>query len=274
VIVVAGGSGVLGARLVSDLTARGYSVRALVRNRARAREILDEAAEIVEFDVRQRVGLVDALDGATAVISAFHGLLGGRGAGPQEVDVVGNANLGAAAEAVGAKVVLLSVIGACADSPAELSRAKYRAEQALRSRGGSWSIVRSAPFTETWVRVLRDSARASGRPLVLGRGEQPVPFVSVADVSAVVLRAATDPAERSRVLEVGGEATSLWELAESVQAADGRTAAPRRLPRPALRLTATLARPFSPSAARLARMALLMDTGRLGLDDAKQNLTR
>lgn len=263
-IAVAGGSGVLGSRLVSDLVARGFEVRALVRDGSRATEVLGVGPQITEVDVRRPEGLVEALSGVSVVVSAFHGLLGGYGAGPAEVDVRGNANLTAAARVAGAHFVLVSVIGAAADSGAELLVAKHRAEQALRSSGVPWTIVRAGPFLETWVRIMRESAGSSGRPLVLGRGDRPLPFVSVEDVSAVVLRAVTDPHERGRLHEIGGEPTSMFELAEAVQAADGRTAAPRRLPRAALRLSATLSRPFSPSFARMSRMALLVDTRDLG----------
>lgn len=265
-IVVAGGTGVLGARVVGDLLALGCPVRVLVRDADRARTMFGERVGIAQVDVRHSDGVLDAVAGAEGIVSAVHGLLGGRGAGPQQVDVQGNAHLAAAAREVGAKVVLVSVIGAAADSPAELLRAKHCAEQMLRSSGVPWSIVRAAPFIETWVRVLRDSARSSGRPVVMGHGTRPVPFVSVDDVSAVVVHALTDASQGSRVLEIAGEPRTMWELAVAVQDASGHPAAPRRLPRPALHL-ASLARPFSPAVARLARMALLMDTVDLGCGD-------
>ena len=86
-------------------------------------------------------------------------------------------------------------------------------------------------------------------------------------MAALVVRAATDPSLLGQVLEIGGEPMSLGELAQDVQAANGRTSAPRHIPRAVLRIAAVVARPFSPSFARKNRLALVMDTTDLGLGD-------
>ena len=221
----------------------------------------------MEVDVRRPDGLAEAVAGASTVISAFHGFLGGRGEGPAQVDQAGNANLIAAARATGATVVLMSIIGASADSPADLFRAKFAAEQELRASEVPWCIIRSGPFIETWQQILRDTAGRSGRPLVFGRGERRLAFVGVDEVAALAARAATDPTLLGQTLQIGGEPMSLGELAIKVQAADGRTSKPRHLPRALLRVASVVARPFSPSFARKNRLALVMDTTDLGLGD-------
>ncbi len=262
-IVIAGGSGTLGRLLTSDLLARGHEVRVLVRDPVRARAALGEDVEIVTGDVRVPAGLAPALAGASVVVSAVHGFLGGRGAGPAEVDDRGNANLIAAAAAAGASVVLVSVFGASPNSPIDLFRAKYAAEQHLRGSGTPWTIVRAGPFLDTWWAVLTTTAGRSGRPLVFGRGDQPIPFVSAADVATVVSRAATDSTLRGRVIDVVGDPITMTALAHAVREAHGWQGAPRHLPRTLLRTLAVLARPFSPALARQNRTALAMDTGLL-----------
>jgi uncharacterized protein YbjT (DUF2867 family) len=268
VIAVAGGSGLLGRRVVAELIAQGQEVRVLSRDRARTEAALGAGPQVVEVDVRRPDGLEDALQGATTVISAFHGFLGGRGEGPDEVDRQGNANLVAAARAAGSSVVLMSIMGASADSPADLFRAKYAAEEELRASGVPWCIIRSGPYIETWHQVLQETAGRSGRPLVFGRGEQRLPFVAVDDVAALAARAATDQSLLGQVLEISGEPISLKELALAVQAADGRPGKPRHLPRAVLRAASIVAEPFSPTFARQNRMALVMDTTDLGEGDA------
>lgn len=268
-IVVAGGSGLLGRQVVADLQARGESVRVLVRDADRARELLGAQVEVVPADVR-RPGLAPACAGASVVISAVHGVLGGRGAGPDQVDRLGNRHLAEAAGRAGADVVLVSVLGAAVDAPVELSRAKYAAEQELRASGTGWTVVRAAPFLETWLQVLRDTAGRSGRPLVLGQGTRPVPFVSVVDVAAVVALAATSTSLRGEVLEVAGPALTMRELASAVQRSAGWAGPPRSLPRAVLRALAVVARPVSPRLARQNGLALLMDT--VSLDAADPDL--
>ena len=50
-ILVAGATGGVGKRVVQKLLARNYSVRAIVRDAAKAREILPESVELVEADI-------------------------------------------------------------------------------------------------------------------------------------------------------------------------------------------------------------------------------
>ncbi|MDQ1718168.1 MAG: hypothetical protein QOE89_2121 [Pseudonocardiales bacterium] len=268
-IIVAGGSGRLGQLIVTDLLARGEHVRVLVRDTERARALLGSGVEVLAGDVRRAAELRPLVDGASVVISAMHGFLGGRGAGPAEVDRLGNANLVNAAQAADAAVVLVSVLGAEADSRAELFRAKHAAEQQLRASGAAWTIVRAGPFLETWLGILTQTAGKSGRPLIFGRGAQPIPFVSAEDVAVVVSAAATDPALAGRILEVTGRPITMNEFASALQAARGWQGSARHLPRPVLRAFSMLARPINPAFARQNGTALVMDTAVLAADPAQ-----
>lgn len=259
-IVVAGGSGLLGRIVVQDLLTRGETVRAVVRDAQRAKEVLGPDVEVVTADVRHAEEIREAVQGASVVVSALHGFLGGRGAGPAEVDGIGNRHLTEAAVAGGADVVLVSILGAAATSAVDLFRAKFLAELELRSSGVAWTIVRSCPFLETWLRILAQTAGKSGRPLVFGRGELPIPFVSVVDVAAVVVDATTQPGRRGQVLEVSGPEVTMNDLALALQAHEEWAGAIRHLPRPLLRALTVLARPVYPAFARQNLTALEMDT--------------
>ncbi len=260
-IAVAGGGGLLGRQVVKDLVLRGEHVRVLVRDAPRARAVLGDEVEVRVADVRQP-GLSEVVGGASVIVSAIHGFLGGRGAGPGDVDQRGNANLIDAAATVGASVVLVSVIGASPDSTLELFRAKHAAEQHLLASGVSWTIVRAAAFMETWLNILAETAGSSGRPVVFGQGTVPIPFVSAADVAAVVSRAATDTTLRGQLVEVAGEPMSMSELAHALQAAQGWSGEIHHVPRPVLRLLAALSQPVNPAFARKNHAALEMDTNR------------
>jgi len=104
---------------------------------------------------------------------------------------------------------------------------------------------------------------------VFGRGDNPVNFVSVPDVADVLVHATLDPALRGQTIEVGGPANlTLNELARLVQESAGGRGPLRHVPRPALRAMGTIARPFNPALARLARAAVAMDTCDLTFDPA------
>ena len=118
-ILVAGGSGRLGTRVVQRLAGRGLSVRVLTRDRARAAHLAGPRVEIVEGDVRDAASVATAVDGADTALSAIHGFSGPGHVTPASVDRDGNINLIDAAEAAGVEhFVLVSIQQAAAGHPA------------------------------------------------------------------------------------------------------------------------------------------------------------
>jgi len=261
VIVVAGGTGILGTRLVPRLAGRGLAVRVLTRDPVRARHLAGPGIQVVCGDIRDGAAVAGAVAGAEMVISAVHGLAGPGGVSPASVDRAGNANLIGAAAGAGAAFVLVSVVGASPGHPIGLFRAKHAAEQILRASGIPWTIVRATAFTETWATIMGRPLKASGTIPVFGRGNNPINFVSATDVAALVELAVADPALRGQVLELGGPGNFTFnELAALLQETTGCAGAVRRIPRPALHATAWLAAAIRPALARQARAALAMDT--------------
>jgi uncharacterized protein YbjT (DUF2867 family) len=261
VIVVAGGTGTLGARVVPRLAGAGLAVRVMTRDPARARHLSGLGVEVVRGDVRDPASIGAALRGAGAVISAVHGFAGSGGVSPASVDRAGNANLIHAASLAGTAFVLISAVGASPSHPIGLFRAKYAAEETLRASGIGWTIVRATAFMETWATIMSEPLRASGKIPVFGGGDNPVNFVSANDVAALTALAVTDPGLRGRVLEVGGpDNLTFNQLAVIVQEITGCRGAVRHIPRTALQAMAWLAPAIKPALARQARAALVMDT--------------
>lgn len=265
-IVVAGGTGRLGQRVVRRLLDRGLAVRVLTRSPTSAAG-LPAAVELAVGDVRDRTSLRAAMVGARTVVSAVQGVTGTGGDSPATVDRDGNANLVDLAADVGADVVMLSVVGASPDSPMELFAMKYAAEQHLRASGVPATVVRATAFAELWVEISRKTAGRSGRPVVFGRGDNPVNFVCVDDVAAAVEYAVVDPSTRGTTMQIGGPDTvTLSALAALVQAADGSTGQPRHVPPLALKGLAGSVGRVRPAFGRQLRMALAMDSMDLTFD--------
>jgi NADH dehydrogenase len=268
-ILVAGGTGRLGSVLVDRLVDRNLEVRVLTRDPGRAARLVGGPVEVVVGDVQDRESLGPATAGVEVVVSAVHGFGGRRANAPAAVDRDGNANLIDAAKTAGSEFVLMSTVGAAADSPMELFRMKHAAEQRAAGSAVPTTIVRSTAFLELWIDLLRQTAGRSGRPLVFGRGANPINFVSVADVAAVVEYAVIDPITRGKILEVGGpDNLTLDHLAEAVQAAAGRRQRPRHIPPPVLDLVANSVGRVKPRLGRQARAALVMDHADLSFDSA------
>ena len=260
-IVVAGGTGTLGTRLVPRLAGAGLAVRVLTRDPARAQHLAGPGVEVVRGDVRDPAQVAQAVRGAGIVISAVHGFAGPGRVSPAKVDRTGNANLISAAARAGATFVLVSVVGAGPAHPIGLFRAKRAAEDMLRASGLPWTIVRATAFMETWAAIMSRMLQSSGKIVVFGRGDNPVNFVSATDVAALIARAVTDPGLRCQVMELGGpDNLTFNQVAAILQETTGRHAPVRHIPRPALRAMTWLTAGIKPALARQARAALAMDT--------------
>jgi len=260
-ILIAGGTGILGARVVRLLTARGVAVRVLTRDPARAQHLTGDRVEIVPGDVREPDTLADAIAGAEAVISAIQGFSGAGGDNPRTVDGEGNANLIRAARAASVEhSILVSVQGAAPDHPIELFRMKYRAEQELRASGIAWTIIRPTASMETWAKVIGEPLIKTGKARIFGRGTNLINFVSADDVAAFVDLATTDPMMRGKVIEVGGpENMSMKQFTRTFEQATGKAGTVSRVPLPMMRLMAVLLRPVKPTIARQIQAGVVMD---------------
>jgi len=77
IIVVAGGTGNLGERIINALIDRGAEVRALVRSssdKEKVNALKQKGAKIIELDMSHEQELIDACRGASCVVSALQGL--------------------------------------------------------------------------------------------------------------------------------------------------------------------------------------------------------
>jgi uncharacterized protein YbjT (DUF2867 family) len=259
VILVAGGTGVLGTRLVALLTDAGLCVRVMTRNRSRAGHLRGPLVEIVEGDAGDRAAVRQATTGATTVVSAIQGFGGVDPGGARAVDGDGNSNL--ITEAVSADVerfLLVSTQGASARHPMELFRMKYRAEQELMGSPLDWTILRPAAYLETWIALL---GQEPGPIRVFGRGDNPINFVSARDVASVAALAITGAQLRREAVDVGGpENLSFNDFAGAMLVATGRSGRVRHVPRPLMRAMATLLRPTRPILAAQIGASVVMDT--------------
>ena len=256
-IVVAGGTGRLGSSVVTRLRRAGREVRVLSRGLTGA---APHGVDVVHGDIRSATDVERAVAGADVVISAVQGFAGPGRVDPRSVDRQGNVNLIRAAELVGADVVLVSLTHAAPDSPLEIAREKYAAEQALWESPTGWTVVRAAAFAELWIQLLEQTARRSHRPVVFGRGQTPLWWVSVEDVATEVVRVTLDRSMRGSTVDVvGPEGLSLEELARRVMVARGWTGNPRRVPPALLRLSSATIGRVVPTVGRQLRAALAMD---------------
>jgi uncharacterized protein YbjT (DUF2867 family) len=269
-IAIAGGTGNLGRTLVPRLLASGDAVRILARHPDRMPEAWRGKVEGVAADVRDPASLAGALAGVETLVSAITGFGGPDAGGVDAVDASGNIALIDAAAAAGVEhVVLLSVAQAAADHPIDLFRAKFAAEQRLKSSGVGWTIVRPTAYMETWVELLGRPLVDGGRARVVGHGRNPINFVATSDVAFVVESAIRNVDLRGEIVDVpGAENVGLDALVGSVAHELGVAPQIDHAPRAVIRLVAMGMSLRRPVLAGQLRAALVMDVRDMRMDAA------
>lgn len=268
-ILIVGARGRLGGTVARNLLASGSRVRVLSRTPAQLDDLEQLGAEVVGGDLRDPASLARACQGVDRIVASAHAFDGTGANTVAAVDGRGNRALIDAARAAGvAHFVLTSIIGARPDHPIDLWRAKASAESHLRASGLSYTILRPTAYMETWIELLGEPIVRQGKPLIFGRGANPINFVAVNDVARFARLALDDDRARNQILEIGGpENLTLLQVARAIERALGRvSAAPRHIPRAMMRLLGVAARPISPTFARQARAGILMDTADMTFD--------
>ncbi len=263
-ILLAGGTGRLGTKVVSLLRQRGLELRVLTRDRTRATHLTGAGVEIAEGDVRDLAAVRRAAEGAQTVVSAIQGFAGTKDGSPATIDRDGNRNrnlIQAAREAGVKHLVLVSVWDAAPDHPMDLLRMKYDAEQELKGSGLAWTIIRPSAYMETWCEVLGRPLLQKGKTQVFGRGRNPINWVSTSDVARFVELAISDPAVRSRTIDVGGpENLTMNEFVKVFQVETGSIGRVGHVPLAAMRLMTIAMRFLNPGMARQIQAGTVMDT--------------
>jgi uncharacterized protein YbjT (DUF2867 family) len=182
-VVVLGGHGKIGLRLLQLLAERGDRARGLVRKREQVADLEAVGAAGVLVDVEREDDITKDVAGADAVVFAAGA---GPGSGPERkrtVDYGGAVKLIAAAKANGiSRYLIVSAIGVTRlDRVGEQMRpyyeAKAEADAALAESGLDYTIVRPGRLTD-------DPGTGLIEVVDLGRGGNSVPRE---DVAAVLL---------------------------------------------------------------------------------------
>ena len=117
-VLVTGATGYIGGRIVPELLARGYRVRAMVRGSAPECGENWPSAEIVEADAHDVAALRRALDGVDTAYYLIHSLLLGR-KHFHDADITAAANFSRVASAAGVRRIIY--LGGLGDVRASLS---------------------------------------------------------------------------------------------------------------------------------------------------------
>jgi len=272
-ILVVGGTGDLGGRVVRLLREGGHEVRCLVRPGTDDSELLALGATVVRGDLTEPDTLGPACQEVSTVVAPAT-VIARRFAGAKhptiyEADEVGMGSLVHAAESAGVeRFVYLSFPGVDSAIGTPLERAKLATEERLRGSALRPVIVRADGFQEIHLGPAGRFDVAAGKVAVIGKGDSKRRWISTEDVAALVAMVAVEP-DPPHLIEVGGpEAISKNEAVAIVEGVTGRPLKVQRMPRPVARLAIRLLDKRNDALASAFGAGLLQDLRAADWDDA------
>ncbi|MBA3657190.1 MAG: NAD(P)H-binding protein [Gemmatimonadaceae bacterium] len=225
-MLVTGAAGLVGQATCAELAERGWKIRALVRDPAKAAARL--AHLHVEFrvgDIREPASLDRALEGAGTVIHLAAIAIERRGENYTSTNSDATRNLVEAATRAGAtRFVHMSQNGASSSSPFAFLRSKGIAQDIVTSSALEWTVLRPSVIfgpADEFVNVLARLALLS--PLIFplpGGGRARFQPIAVGDVAKAVAAVLERKSAVRQSYAIGGpEPLSLRDMAERILAA-------------------------------------------------------
>jgi NADH dehydrogenase len=249
-VLVTGGSGFIGRRVVAALADAGIAVRALVHRNV-PEGGLPDGVETVEGSVLDSESLARACDGVGAVV---HLVAVVRESGDRtfhRVNVEGARNVLAAASAEGVeRFVYASTIGATSDPEIPYLHSRWTAEQDVANSGLAHTIVRfSVGFGpgDEFFNVLAAQAKLFPLVPVAGTGANLFQPIAADDAARCLLEALRRDDTVGRTIEAGGPAQYTYdELVDLIADTLGVRIAKVHVPLPLMRPAAALMEALAP----------------------------
>lgn len=209
-ILVVGATGIVGGEVCRRLAASGREVRALVRATSaddKVQGLRTLGIEIVTGDLRDRASLDAACAGVETVVTTASSMPFGYVPGENDIattDTAGMGDLVDAAVDAGVKRFVYTSFSGHLDLEFPLGTAKRKVEQRVMESGLEYVILRPSYFMEVWLSPAVGFDAVNGSAAIYGAGDQPISWISVADVAAFAVAGATEPGISNVILELGG----------------------------------------------------------------------
>jgi uncharacterized protein YbjT (DUF2867 family) len=215
-ILVTGGTGFVGPKIVHALRAEDRPVRCLVRDPDRAKDLTAWGCELARGDVTDPESVRRAVEGCDVVVHLV-AIIQGKPEDFERIMTRGTQNVVEAAKAESVRrFVLMSALGT-SEKTRELApyfRSKWEMEQAVKSSGlehvvfrPSFIFGRDGGALKTFLRVVRLSPVIP----VFGAGDQRIQPIWGDDVARYYAAAIDRPDAANRTFELGGPDVVTWE---------------------------------------------------------------
>jgi uncharacterized protein YbjT (DUF2867 family) len=257
-ILVVGGTGYLGRKVIDHLLKLDVTVRALVRPGTDASELEKKGVKIYRGDITKPETLPPALENADAVVTSAIGYMGGKkGDSLASVDDVGNRNLvDAAAKMKTPRFVFTSILTADKAQSVPHFWQKKLIEDYLRHKAVPFVALRPGAFIDQsakadfWASGLR-----MGKLTVIGSTKIKWSYILTDDLAEYLALAAVNPEVPEGIIDIAtDEPMNTEQLAQYASEYTGHTVKLSSIPWPVIRVVFGLIGLFNPWMADLKKM--------------------
>ena len=273
-ILVVGGTGYLGRKVIDQLLKLDVTVRALVRPGTDASELEKKGVKIYRGDITKPETLSAALENADTVVTTAIGYMGGKkGDSLASVDDIGNRNLvDAAAKMRTSRFVFTSILSADKAQSVPHFRQKKLIEDYLGQKGVPFVALRPGAFIDQstkadfWASGLR-----KGKLSVLGSTKIKWSYILTDDLAEYLAVAAVNPQVPETIIDVAtDEPMNTEQLAQYASEYTGHKVKLSSLPWPIMRVVFGLIGLFNTWMADLKKMFDFFFSGAYVADTTQQ----
>lgn len=255
-IAIAGATGFVGRYAVRELLSRGHRVRALIRSRDKARQVLPQSPNLtlIQGEATDPAAVGVLCEGATAVINAIgiireqHGNTFQRAHVDTQRALIAGARAANGGEGV-KRFVLVSALGVQDEGKAKYQSSKFEGERLLRASDLEWTILRPSivhgvgsdflRMASLWVKgdaapwvflpYFTRGVQQHGAPLLgMKRVDPKVQPVAVEDVAIAIAECLEREGAAGEIYNLVGPAAMTWpEMLEAIR--DNTEGADKRL---------------------------------------------
>ncbi|HKZ64195.1 MAG TPA: NmrA family NAD(P)-binding protein [Thermoplasmata archaeon] len=273
VVLVVGGTGDVGGRVVDTLLTRGKRVRALVRAGTDSSRLAAKGVEVAPGDMLDPASLDRAMAGADAVVTTAIGYLRRRrGDSLQTVDDLGNRNLVDAANRSGVRRFVFTSILTC-DRARDVPHfwQKKLTEDYLERSGVPFVSLRPGAYLGGGGAKFFFRGLKKGRMMVFASPDARWTWIHPDDVARCLALAVDEPRALGRRIDLGADRpVSGRELAEVFGKLLGREVRPSLGMLRMFRILGSIARPFSSRWRDMGAMGRFFETGKYVADTRVQ----
>lgn len=247
-IIVYGGTGYYGRKVVEKLINKGEKVKVVSRNIEKAKKILGEKAEISEGDILDPETISKSLKDITAIIICLSAMNPGQIRQMKRIEQDSVFEIMEKADKAGiSRLVYMSGYEIREQllqdlNIIEFGEIKLNVEKKITSSDFNWTILGDAPSYEIFFAFIRN-----GKMTVPGGGLRAIPCISAEDVGEITAQAVLRNDLKGRRLKLTGpKAYTFPEAAFLISGLSEKKIKHLKIPLPVFNIISIVLMPFNP----------------------------